>query len=115
MAYRRFGGEAVPVRYSVREPDASLAIVMTNEAFVPSFDILSSVPIRSIEADHVGIVIPRRPPLEYRVFWSHSRGRDSPTAVGGTVRIRIELESRAEPVLLSGVVRQSGFFFFSDI
>jgi len=61
MAYRRFGGEAVPIRYSVSEPDGSLAIVMTNEAFVPSFDILSSVPIRSIEADHMAIAIPRRP------------------------------------------------------
>jgi len=111
----RFGGDAIPVRYSVREPGVSLAITVGNEAFVPSLDIVSSAPIRRVEASSFGIAIPTRPPSEYKVFWSYWREGATPIRVGDPVRVTIELENRPEPVLVSGRVVESGFFYFSDL
>jgi hypothetical protein len=115
IGFRRFGGNAIPIRYSVTEPGVSLTITVGNEAFVPSLVIVSSAPIRAVEVTSLGMAIPTNPPSEYKVFWSYWREGATPVRVGDPVHLRIELENRPEPVLVSGFVLESGFFYFSDI
>ena len=111
----RIGGGAIPVRYSVEGLGAQLTISLGKDGFSPVLNVLSSVPIRAIEASPLATAIPTRPPLEYDVLWSYSRDGRSSVHVGDTVQMRIEIQDREEPVLLSGVIKQSGFWFFSDI
>jgi hypothetical protein len=111
----RIGGDAIPVRYSVRDLGTQLTISLGKDGFTPVLTIVSSVPLRAVEASPLAHAIPTRPPREYNVLWSYSQDGRSSVHVGDTVQMRIEIENREEPVLLSGVIKKSGFWFFSDI
>ncbi len=105
LVHWRFGGP-IPIRYAVEEPGLSLVLAVGDEPFVPSLEIVSSVPLREVTVEAAGSVI-RRSDLAYKVFWNSSRG-------GNSVKIRIDLEGRATPVLLSGVIAESGTVYSSD-
>ncbi len=101
------GRRDIPIRYALEEPGVSLSLAMTPGHL--SLRIESSAPIAavSIEPGHVtdmsafGFVI-RESAFEYTVNW---RLVDS---VGERVEIEIALEDRADPILISGVIAESG-------
>jgi hypothetical protein len=103
---RRFGGAPIPIRYSVEEPGVSLVLALGNETYVPSLEIVSSVPIHDVSVGATGWAI-RRSPLAYHVLWSLD-------SVGAPVQITIDLEGRSQPVLLSGSIKKSGSTFSTD-
>ena len=102
----RFGGDPIPIRYALKEPGLSLTLAVADEAFVPSFDITSSVPIREVSVGTTGSAI-RKSQVEYKVFWSSAR-------VGQSVQIRIDLENRTDPIRISGVIAESGTVYDLD-
>ena len=106
ISFRRFGGAPIPIRYSVEEPGVSLVLTVGNETYVPSFEIVSSVPIHDVSVGATGWAV-RRSPLAYKVFWHSPR-------VGASVQIRIDLEGRSQTVLLSGSVAKSGSTYSTD-
>jgi hypothetical protein len=112
LGYWRFGGDPIAIRYALKEPGISLTLAVGNEAFVPSFEIVSSVPIHAVSVGKSGHAI-RRSEFEYRVSWSFWRdGEPLSLRVGDVVQIAIDLENRPDPVLISGVIAESGVFFF---
>ena len=102
---RRFGGAPIPIRYSVAEPGGSLVLTLGDETYVPSLEIVSSVPIHDVSVG-AGWAI-RRSPLEYHLAWRLQ-------SVGAPVQIRIDLEGRSQPVLLSGSIKKSGSTYSTD-
>jgi hypothetical protein len=93
------GGGPIPTRYALKEAGASLTLAVGDESFVPSFEIVSSAPIRNVSVGS-GYAI-RKSEVEYKVFWSSVR-------VGQSVEIAIDLEGRVDPVVVAGVVAESG-------
>lgn len=94
------GGDPIPVRYALEEPGVSLTLSVGDEPFVPTFEIVSSAPIRDVSISPGGYAI-RKSEAEYKVFWSSVR-------VGQSVEIAIDLDGRVEPVVVAGVVAKSG-------
>lgn len=108
---RCFCAVSVPLRYSLREPGVSITVALGDEPYVPSFEVRSTVPIHAISVGTTGFTV-RRSEFAYKVLWSYWREREewSPR-VGDFVQMQIELEDRAEPILVSGVIAESGTFF----
>ena len=99
------GKGKVPVRYALEEPGASLSFAMDANYWM-SIQINSSVPIADVSTT-LGDVF-RVSPFEYQVNW----GTTGPTSQAGeTLEIRIELEQRADPIVVSGVVEKWGRFY----
>ncbi|HXS80567.1 MAG TPA: hypothetical protein VN818_09795 [Gammaproteobacteria bacterium] len=99
------GKGEIPVRYTLEQPDASLAF-QVDANYGLSIDISSSVPIVAVSST-MGQVV-RKSPLEYWVDWA-TQGPDS--QAGETLEIRIELQDRADPIVVSGVIEKWGTFY----
>ena len=99
------GKGEIPVRYTLERPDASLTF-QVDANYGQSIDISSSVPIVAVSST-IGRVA-RRSPTEYWVDWA-IQGPDS--QAGETLEIRIELENRADPIVVSGVIEKWGRFY----
>lgn len=97
--YFRFGGQ-IPLRYSLEEPGVSLTFAV-GEGGLPNLDVSSSVPIRAISVEKGQPE--RRSTHDFHVVWGLS--------AGDVVQMRIDLENRADPVLITGVVAESGKVF----
>lgn len=112
-SYWRFGGGPIPLRYSVDEAGASLTISVTGSG-LPEVIIVSSVPIRFVEATHRGSTR-RNSQFQYTVRWSYwPQPYESPVAVGDPVELKVYLEDRTDPVRLTGTVMTSGTLIYSD-
>lgn len=105
------GRREIPLRYTLDDSGAALSLTLPAGPDL-SFKIKSSAPIAAvtIEPGHVtrespfGFVI-RESPFEYTVIW---RLDNESSAVGTAVQIRVELEGREAPILISGVVAEAG-------
>ena len=100
------GGDPIPTRYALKEPGVSLTLAVGDEPFVPSFEIVSSAPIRDVSVGSAGYAI-RRSEAEYKVFWSSVR-------VGQSVEISIDLDGRVDPIVVAGAVAESGSIISFD-
>ena len=100
----RLGGDPIPIRYEFNEPGVSLSIAVGPKIGAPTMDIVSSVPIRAVSIEK-GYAF-RTSPFEYRVDWGLLDPQSS--HVGDVVQIRIDLEDRVQPILISGVIAESG-------
>lgn len=114
----RHRGEPIPVGYSVIDPDVSLTLVIANEPYVPTFDVVSSRPIRAITFGTASALARGVPistfcgtSLQCRV----SLLTDKPglPEIDEEVRLTIELDDRVEPISISGRVAESGHFYES--
>ncbi|HEY7671568.1 MAG TPA: hypothetical protein VIC71_05065 [Gammaproteobacteria bacterium] len=107
------GGGPIPLSYALEEPGVSLTLAVGPLSGPPNLVIVSSVRIRAVSIEPQAIHGVARPtsPFEYSLEWWDFRiTLDNPKAshVGHVVQIRVELEGRADPVLISGVIAQSG-------
>ena len=100
------GKGKIPVRYVLEEPGASLTFVMDANYWL-NIEINSSVPIGAVTTT-LGDVV-RVSPFEYQVAWARSTRAIS--RAGETLEIRIELERRTDPIVVSGVVDKWGRFY----
>lgn len=99
------GKGEVPVRYALEEAGASLTFA-TDANYGMDIEISSSAPITAVSTT-LGRVF-RVSPFAYAVTWR----TPGPTShAGETLEIRIELEQRAEPIVVSGVVEKWGRFY----
>jgi hypothetical protein len=105
LGYWRFGGEPIPILYALKEPGVSFTLAVGKEAFAPSLEIVSSVPIRAVSTGTSGWAVPKTQ-FEYKVVWNSVQG-------GNVVQIKVDLEDRADAVLISGVIATSGTFYYS--
>jgi len=99
------GKGKIPVRYALEKPDTSLTFAMGSTVDRP-ITITSPVSIVAVSTT-VGQVI-RSSPFEYTVWW-WSPGPVS--RAGETFEIRIELQQRADPIVVKGVIEQWGRFY----
>ena len=101
------GRRNIPIRYAAEDSGVSLSIALTPGDL--TLKIESSAPIAavSLEPGHVvdmsqlGFVV-RESPFAYTITW---RLVDQ---VGTPVQIKIDLQDRAEPILITGVIARSG-------
>jgi hypothetical protein len=100
------GGDTIPTRYVVKEPGVSLTIAVGDEPFVPSFEIVSAAPIRDVSVSPAGYAV-RKSEAEYKVFWSSAH-------VGQSVEMAIDVDGRVDPVVVAGVVAESGTIISFD-
>ena len=110
----RRDGEPIPIEYSVMDPAVSLTIIVTNEVYNPSLDIVSSLPIRTVTFGTTR-ALSTRISLQTCVNKFHCRvslQNDKPgfADVGDVVRLTIELEDRVDPISITGAVAESGHF-----
>jgi hypothetical protein len=113
-SYWRFGGDPIPIRYSVSDPSASLTISVGSGTVVPDLIIESSLPIRVVEASHRGSAN-RRSEFQYIVMWSYwPEPYASPVHVGDSIELKIYLENRTDPVRVTGTIMTSGTIIYSD-
>ena len=114
LGFRRFGGDPIPIRYEIREPGVVLELAVANEAFVPSFVVDSPIPIRGASVEPEGSVVPISE-FQYKLIWSSVGNRDyNALRVGDAVNVTIDLADRDSPISISGVITQSGAFYYSD-
>jgi hypothetical protein len=97
------GRHDIPIRYVLKDSDISLSLALTQGE---SFKVQSSAPIAAVSIEP-GLVI-RESPFAYTVAWIWRLIDNYSSAVGKPVHIRIDLEGRAEPILISGVIAESG-------
>jgi hypothetical protein len=95
----------IPMRYALVEADASLTFAM-DANYGRGIQITSSAPIAAVSTT-LGLAV-RVSPFEYAVEWA----TPGPTSrAGQTLEIRIELEQRSSPIVVSGVVETWGRFY----
>jgi hypothetical protein len=99
------GRRDIPVRYALEDLGVSLSLALTQSSG-PAFKIESSVPIAAVSIEP-GYVF-RESPFEYTIIWTHRLIDNYSSPVGKPVQIRIDLEGRPDPILISGVVAESG-------
>jgi len=103
FGYQPTGEGRIPYHYVVKESGATLTLTMS-QWLGPNFELVSSVPIRSISIDG-GYVSPRSQ-FQYKLSWGLADlGR---SRAGQVVEIKVELEDRPDPILISGVIAESG-------
>jgi hypothetical protein len=106
------GKGKIPARYALEAPGASLTFDVDYDGG-RSILITSSVPIVSVsttvgQSDRVST-------FKYRVGWAWAFSA-SESHAGETLEIRIELEQRADPIVVSGVIEKWGKFYrYPDI
>jgi hypothetical protein len=88
------------MRYALEELGISLTLEV-GEGGLPNLTIVSTVPIRAISTEKAHPE--RRSAFEYHVVWDLHAAE--------VVQIRIDFEDRSEPILISGVIAESGKVF----
>ena len=104
VGYFRLGVGRLPIRYALKECGVSLTLAV-GDSWSANLDILSSVPIRDVSIENAYAF--RRSPFEYSLTF----GVTGASRAGEPVRIRIDLEDRSAPIVISGAIAESGKFY----
>ena len=100
VGYWPLGLHRIPIRYALQEPGLSLTLAV-EDGGLPNLSIGSSVPIRAVSTEGANTLVVPLSPVEYRVTWWDKR-------VGDLIEVRIVLEHRVDPILISGVIADGG-------
>ncbi len=114
MAYERFSGEAIPIKYRVNKEGSSIEISVGGEAFVPDLHVKSTEEINEIDVVQCAYVIDRNDNVKVVIWPYRPPPERSCVSAGDKVTVAIWLSGHAQPIRLEGKIAKSGKFRYYD-